>query len=154
MNLNYQIFRRSVGIVFQNHFLLRDFNALDNLIMAAVIRGMSRKFARQKATELLDSVGLIGRIKHFPSELSGGERQRVSLARALISEPSLILADEPTGNLDEENSTLVSDLLFRLVEENQATLMIVTHDKNLASLSDQVYNLSGGILRLSDRNSA
>ena len=140
-------YRRTVGMVFQFHHLLRDFSVLDNLLIPALIRGQRRAAARRRARELLHAVGLSGRAAHLPDELSGGERQRVAVARAVVGEPGLVLADEPTGNLDERNSLLVADLLFDLVRRQGTTLVLVTHDAALAARSDAVYRLAGGVLR-------
>ena len=140
-------YRRTLGMVFQFHHLLRDFNVLDNLLIPALIRGQRRAAARRRARELLDAVGLSSRAAHLPDELSGGERQRVAVARAVVGEPGLVLADEPTGNLDEHNSLLVADLLFDLVRRHATTLVLVTHDATLAARADAVYRLAGGVLR-------
>lgn len=139
-------YRRTLGMVFQFHHLLRDFNVLDNLLVPALIRGHRRAAARQRARELLAAVGLSSRAAHFPDELSGGERQRVAVARAMVGEPGLVIADEPTGNLDERNSVRVADLLFDLVRRQGTTLVLVTHDAGLAARADAVYRLAGGIL--------
>jgi lipoprotein-releasing system ATP-binding protein len=134
----------TVGFVFQFHFLLKDFTALENVMMPSYIVGGSTEAAREKALGLLESVGLRKRSSHFPLELSGGERQRVAVARALMNVPSIILADEPTGNLDEKNSEVVEDLLFQLVEKHGKTLILVTHDRSIARRADQHFELVHG----------
>ena len=139
-------YRRSLGLIFQFHHLLRDFSALDNLLVPTLIRGQRRSHARRRARDLLAAVGLEERAHYFPAELSGGERQRVAVARALAGDPVLVLADEPTGNLDERNSQVVADLLFDLVRREGATLVLVTHDPLLAARADFVYRLAGGVL--------
>ena len=138
--------QESVGFVFQFHYLLKDFSCIENVMMPAYMAGDSKKAAMDKAGELLERVKLGHRIKHYPSRMSGGERQRAALARALINNPDLILADEPTGNLDEENSRTVEELLFRLVADDGKTLLIVTHDLELAGRGDREYHLSKGVL--------
>lgn len=140
-------YRRSLGLIFQFHHLLRDFSALDNLLVPTLIRGQRRSHARRRARDLLAAVGLEERAHYFPAELSGGERQRVAVARALAGDPVLVLADEPTGNLDERNSQVVADLLFDLVRREGATLVLVTHDPLLAARADFVYRLAGGVLQ-------
>ena len=139
-------YRRTLGMVFQFHHLLRDFSALDNLLVPALIRGQSRGAARRRARDLLRAVGLGDRTNHLPAELSGGERQRVAVARALVGEPGLVLADEPTGNLDERNSRITADLLFDLVRRERTTLVLVTHDRSLAERAGVVYRLGEGVL--------
>ncbi len=139
--------RDTVGFIFQFHFLLRDFTALENIMMPAYLAGTKPKVAAKKAMELIESVGLSARSHHYPVELSGGERQRVAVARALVNDPSIILADEPTGNLDERNSKVVEDLLFELVRRYRKTLILVTHDRGLARLSDKHFELEHGILK-------
>ena len=109
--------------------------------------GMSKKQAKEKAENLLCDVGLEKRLNHLPGELSGGERQRVAVARALINEPELILADEPTGNLDPENALLIGNLLFSMAEKYKKTLILVTHDKNLAKNGDVCYSINCGNLK-------
>ena len=140
-------YRRTLGMVFQFHHLLRDFSVLDNLLIPALIRGQRRTAALRRARELLRAVGLSSRTAHLPDELSGGERQRVAVARAVVGEPGLVLADEPTGNLDERNSLLIADLLFDLVQRQGTTMVLVTHDSALAARADAVYRLAGGVLQ-------
>ena len=123
----------SLGFIFQMHFLLNDFTALENVLMPAMIGNQAAK-AKDRAKFLLDKVGLSNKMKSFPRQLSGGECQRVAIARALVNDPQMILADEPTGSLDRRNADLVRDLLFRLVEEERKTLILVTHDERIASL--------------------
>jgi lipoprotein-releasing system ATP-binding protein len=137
----------SLGFIFQFHFLLKDFNALENVMMPALVGGIKKPAAREKAAELLDRVGLLDRAEHFPSQLSGGERQRAALARALINDPPLILADEPTGNLDERNSRIVEEILFDLTGGLNKTLLLVTHDLTLADKGSRHIHLSGGGVR-------
>lgn len=135
-------FRQKVlGFVFQFHHLLKDFTALENVFLPAYMAGMSKKNAMEKARALLDDVGLSERASHLPGELSGGERQRVAVARSLINDPQIVLADEPTGNLDPENAVLIGELLFNITRQYQKTLIMVTHDMNLAKKGSVRYFL-------------
>lgn len=136
-----------LGIIFQFHYLLKDFSALENVYMPALIAGVSKKEAVKKAEQLLEDVGVYDRKKHLPSQLSGGERQRVAVARALINNPKLILADEPTGNLDPANAEKIGNLLFSMTEKYQKTLILVTHDLNLAKKGDRQLKISEGKLK-------
>lgn len=137
---------RSVGFIFQFHYLLRDFTALENVMLPAFMGGVSRREAARRAKELLEDVRLADRMEHFPAQLSGGERQRVAVARALINDPALILADEPTGNLDEKNSQIVEEILFSLARRFQTSMIVVTHDQSMTGRADTHYHLSGGVL--------
>ena len=137
---------RSVGFVFQFHHLLREFTALENVMMPQQIAGESVRAARDRARELLDSVGLGSRLDHTPARLSGGEQQRVAVARALANRPLLVLADEPSGNLDPETSERLHDLLFRVGEVEGAAMVLVTHDLGLAARAGRVLRLHGGHL--------
>ena len=136
-----------LGLIFQFHYLLKDFTALENVYMAALIAGMPKKEAIEKAEKLLDDVSVFDRKNHLPSQLSGGERQRVAVARALINDPQLILADEPTGNLDPQNAAKIGELLFSMVEKYNKTLILVTHDLKLAESADHVYEIVKGSLK-------
>ncbi len=138
--------RKTLGFIFQLHLLLREFTALENVAIPALISGVPKTDAFERAALLLAQVGLSGRLRHFPQELSGGERQRVAVARALINDPLLILADEPTGNLDEGNARVVQEQLFSLVKEYRKTLILVTHDRELAREGDQRFLLHEGVL--------
>lgn len=135
-----------LGLVFQFHYLLKDFTALENVFLPAYMKGLGKKEAIEKAKVLLEDVGLADRMTHLPNELSGGERQRVAVARALINNPKLILADEPTGNLDPANATMISDLLFSMVEKHKKTLILVTHDSKIAQKGDVCYSIKDGKL--------
>jgi lipoprotein-releasing system ATP-binding protein len=137
---------RHVGFVFQFHFLLRDFTAMENLLIPGLLASRSAAGARDRARGLLDDVGLARRGDAYPLELSGGERQRVAVARALMNRPRLILADEPTGNLDERNARIVEDLLFPLVAREGCVLLLATHDRALAARAERRYELAGGLL--------
>jgi lipoprotein-releasing system ATP-binding protein len=137
---------KSVGFVFQFHYLLKDFSALENVALPAIIGGSSRADALDRAGQLLSDIGLADRITHYPSKLSGGERQRVAIVRALINEPALVLADEPTGNLDERSAKVAEELLFTAVQRSGAALLIVTHDPRLAELAPLRYRLHEGVL--------
>ena len=130
-----------IGLVFHFHYLLKDFTALENIFLPAYMAGKNKKIAMEKAESLLREIGLYGRKNHLPSELSGGERQRVAVARSLINDPKIILADEPTGNLDPENAALISDLLYGVSEKYSKTLVIVTHDKEVAKKAQIIYRL-------------
>jgi lipoprotein-releasing system ATP-binding protein len=141
-------FRASaVGFVFQFHYLLKDFTALENVALPAYMRGESKRSAFERAAALLDEMGLTERLGHVPAKLSGGERQRAAIARALINKPGLILADEPTGNLDAANARSVRDLLFGLSERHGTTIIVATHDAALAAQADQRYELAEGMAR-------
>ena len=135
---------KNIGFVFQFHHLLAEFNALENVIMPALIKGDSKKLAEQKGIEMLDRLGLKDRLQHKPSELSGGEQQRVATARALINSPKVIFADEPSGNLDSKNAKQLHDLFFELRKEFHQTFVIVTHDETLANLCDKKYVMADG----------
>lgn len=130
-----------IGLVFQFHYLLKDFTAFENIFLPAYMAGKNKKFAMEKAESLLQDIGLYERKNHLPSELSGGERQRVAVARSLINDPKIILADEPTGNLDPENAALISDLLYGVSEKYSKTLVIVTHDIEVAKKAQIIYRL-------------
>lgn len=136
---------RKIGFVFQAHHLLPEFTAVENVMMPALIAGRKQKDSRSAALELLESVGLADRIDHKPSELSGGEQQRVAIARALINKPSVLFADEPTGNLDSVTKQEIHKLLFSLREKYGQTIVIVTHDPELAALCDRCLNMKDGI---------
>jgi len=139
------VFRnRNIGFVFQFHHLLPEFTALENVCLPAWIKGISKKEAEKKANRLLDIMGLSKRIRHKPNELSGGEQQRVSVARALINNPRVVLADEPSGNLDTHTKNDLHRLFFSLRDELGQTFVIVTHDPGLADMSDQKITLSDG----------
>ncbi len=137
--------KKYIGLVFQFHYLLKDFNVLENVFLPAYMNGLSRKKAKSRALSLLEMVGLKERINHFPSQLSGGESQRVAVARALINDPEIILADEPTGNLDDKNSVMIKNILFDLVDELNKSLILVTHDQKLANSGDSCYMLKNGV---------
>ncbi len=135
-----------LGLVFQFHYLLKDFTALENVMLPAYMAGMKKKDALERARGLLADLRLENRMLHYPSQMSGGERQRAAVARALINNPSLVLADEPTGNLDPANAETVKELLFSVVSRYSNTLVLVTHDIGLASLADTCYRLLDGRL--------
>jgi len=141
---------RYVGFVFQFHHLLRDFTALENVMMPQLIAGYPRSAARKRALELLDQVGLADRSGHVPAKLSGGEQQRVATARALANEPPVLLADEPSGNLDLDTSEVLHDVLFDLVRDHGTAMVVVTHNVALASRTDRILRLSAGILELAE----
>ena len=134
------------GFIFQFHYLLKDFTALENIMMPGRILGLKKRDVQTRAETLLKKVGLKDRGSHYPGQLSGGERQRIALARALMNKPPLVLADEPTGSLDEKNSLVVEDLLFDLAEQENTTLILVTHDTALAERGARRLHLHGGRL--------
>lgn len=138
--------QKFLGLIFQFHYLLKDFTALENIFLPSYMAGVSKKIAMEKARALLDDVGLSDRANHLPSALSGGERQRVAVARSLINDPELILADEPTGNLDPANAAVIGDLLFSMADKYKKTLILVTHDMNLAAKGDLRLFLKNGAL--------
>lgn len=135
---------KKIGFVFQFHHLLPEFTAVENVAIPAMIAGLSRKTALEKAASWLEKVGMEHRLTHKPSELSGGEQQRVAIARALINEPKIIMADEPTGNLDSKNAEQVSNIFQDLSKRLGITFLIVTHNDKLASMADRVISLRDG----------
>lgn len=137
----------TLGFIFQFHHLLEEFNALENIMIPGLIRGESRKKVEKRAMELLDLMALRDRFDHKPNQLSGGEQQRVAVARALINQPALILADEPSGNLDTESSEGLHRLLFDLRDEFQQSFIIVTHNMDLAKLSNRYLTMENGLLQ-------
>lgn len=137
---------RHIGFVFQFHQLLPEFTAIENIMIPAYIAGVNTKEARHRAEELLQFMGLSDRAKHKPNELSGGEKQRVAVARALINNPDVILADEPSGSLDSKNKEELHQLFFDLRDKYGQTFVIVTHDEGLASITDRTIHMRDGIL--------
>ncbi len=137
---------KEIGFVFQFHHLLPEFTALENVCIPAFIAKVSKLNAEKKAMELLDYLGLSDRKEHKPSELSGGEKQRVAVARALINNPSVVLADEPSGNLDSANRDELHELLFKLRDDFGQTFVIVTHDDHFALRSDKIIHIKDGVI--------
>lgn len=137
---------RNIGFVFQFHHLLPEFTALENVFMPGLIAGKSMAEIRERAEYLLEETGLKNRLDHRPSELSGGEQQRVAVARSLMNEPEIIMADEPTGNLDEVNTEKLLSVLMDIREKEQTAIIIITHDTRIAGIAPTVYNLHHGQL--------
>jgi len=137
---------RHLGFIFQFHHLLPEFNAEENVMMPLLIAAESASAARERARHMLEMVGLRERWQHHPSQLSGGEAQRVAVARALVASPELVLADEPSGNLDQSSAAALHDLIATLAREHHQTFIVVTHNDRLASAADRVLVLDGGLL--------
>jgi lipoprotein-releasing system ATP-binding protein len=145
-----QVRNRKIGFVFQFHHLLREFSVLENVMMPMRIAGRDARAARTRAEELLAAVGLTGRLTHRPTELSGGEQQRTAVARALALDPAVVLADEPSGNLDHMNAERLHELFVRLVRELEVSMVVVTHNRALATRADRVLLMEDGRLRETD----
>lgn len=137
---------KNIGFVFQFHHLLPEFTALENVSMPALISGISIEEASKRALELLERFGVEDRKNHRPTQLSGGEQQRVSMARALMNKPELILADEPTGNLDDKNTAIILDMLFELRDKDGVTVLLITHEPAIAKRSDVILEIKNGEL--------
>ncbi|MFT6105807.1 MAG: lipoprotein-releasing system ATP-binding protein [Rickettsiales bacterium] len=138
--------KNHIGFIYQSHHLLPEFSALENVAMPLLIKGTPKKSALKQAAEILDQIGLKDRLTHLPSELSGGQQQRVAVARAIVGKPSLLLADEPTGNLDSANADNVFDLIKKLSKQHQISSLIVTHNLDLARKLDRMVEIKDGIL--------
>ena len=138
---------KNIGFVFQFHQLLPEFSALENVMIPALIAGVSSKEANDRATKILDFMGLVDRASHKPNELSGGEKQRVAVARALINDPAVILADEPSGSLDTHNKEDLHQLFFDLRDRLGQTFVIVTHDEGLAKITDRTVHMVDGMIK-------
>ena len=138
---------KNIGFVFQFHQLLPEFTALENVMIPALIAGVSSKEARERAMKILDFMGLVDRASHKPNELSGGEKQRVAVARALINDPAVILADEPSGSLDTHNKEDLHQLFFDLRDRLGQTFVIVTHDEGLAKITDRTVHIVDGMIK-------
>jgi lipoprotein-releasing system ATP-binding protein len=145
-----QVRNRKIGFVFQFHHLLREFSVLENVMMPMRIAGRDLRTARTRAEELIAAVGLTGRLTHRPTELSGGEQQRTAVARALALDPAVVLADEPSGNLDHANAERLHELFVRLVRELEVSMVVVTHNRSLAARADRILLMEDGRLRETD----
>lgn len=143
-----EIKNKKIGFVFQFHYLLPEFTALENVMLPALLKGENKKETEEKAKRLLKEVGLENRFYHKPSELSGGEKQRAAISRALINNPEILLADEPTGNLDEETSNNIHNLFKKINIKKKQTIIVVTHSRELSNITDKKYYLKGGKLFL------
>ena len=137
---------RKIGFVFQFHQLLPEFDALENIMIPAMIQGLSKNDAREKAFSLLEKVGLQHRASHRPNEISGGEQQRIAVCRALVNQPNIVFADEPSGNLDTRNANELHDLFFKLRDELNQTFVIVTHNQLLAKQADRMLQMQDGLM--------
>ena len=133
-----------LGFVYQFHHLLPEFTALENVSMSFQISGVSKSYSFERSEEILEKVGLKERINHLPSELSGGERQRVAIARSMVNEPACLIMDEPTGDLDTNNASIIIDLILNLIESKDISLILATHDMVFANLLDNIIDLSNG----------
>ena len=142
-----QFRNRKIGFVFQSHHLLPEFTAIENVMMPSLIAGLSKMDATKQSEALLDQLGLKERISHRPSELSGGEQQRVAVARALVNNPAVIFADEPSGNLDSESAKALHELFFELRKTMNQTFVIVTHNEVLAGMADRKLTMKDGLIR-------
>ncbi len=140
-----QFRNKKIGFVFQFHHLLPELTAVENVALPARVGGFSKAIAEEKAEKLLNDLGLKKRGNHYPSELSGGERQRVAIARALVQDPEILLADEPSGNLDSDNGLIIQDLFFQLQKDLGLTLVVVTHDQDFANRFPHIYKLKNGV---------
>lgn len=139
--------RQKIGFVYQRHNLLSDFTAIENVVLPMMANGVAENVANVRAIKLLRSANVAHRATHFPGEMSGGEQQRVALARALANNPEILLADEPTGNLDPQHAMTIFDLLLDLVRKNNMSLLFVTHDMNLAKRADRIITIKDGIVK-------
>ena len=137
---------KKIGFVFQFHYLLQDFDALENVMIPCLINGEKKETAKEKSIDILEKVGLKNRLSHKPGELSGGEQQRVAIARAVVQDPKVILADEPTGNLDLKNGMSILDLFLELNHDRKITCVIITHNKEIANRLERTVTLSDGKL--------
>ena len=135
-----------IGFVFQSYQLLPELNVLENVMLSGMLCGLGKSRAKDKALALLNEVGLAARIKHHPSEMSGGEQQRAAIARALLNSPELLLADEPTGNLDKNNGEAILELFKKLHSENKCTIVMITHSEFVADCADRIFRLENGII--------
>lgn len=138
---------KHIGFVYQSHHLLKDFSAIENVMMPLIIRRNDSLKDFNQAKKILKKLGLGNRLNHFPHQLSGGERQRVAIARAIVTSPDIILADEPTGNLDHKNANIVFESFLELTEEFKTAIVLVTHDQSLARKMNKIYHLSSGKLK-------
>ena len=146
-NTKSDIRKSSIGYLHQRNPLLAEFNAFENIYISLLLNNFNKKYARERSNELLDTVGMLERAKHLPSSMSGGEQQRIAIARAIGSNPELIIADEPTGNLDYKNSLKIINELIKVSNNNNTALLLATHDDLVADKMDTIYKLTNGNLR-------